>query len=204
MTPAKRLFDILFALLLVALFLPVLAILFILMLILQGRPILYVSERMKTPDQGFRFYKLRTMSMQNDSDNLGVSGGDKDNRVTGLGRILRKARLDELPQLWNVLCGDMSFVGPRPPLRQYVDRFPDLYQRVLQNRPGITGLATLTFHKHEENLLRDCKTAEETHAIYCRRCIPRKASIDLIYQAKRTLCMDVWLMAKTAVKILPF
>jgi len=204
MTPAKRVFDILIAVLLLALFLPLLALLFVTMLILQGRPILYVSERMKTPDQGFSFYKLRTMTQQDANDNLGVSGGDKNSRVTGIGHFLRKTRLDELPQLWNVLRGDMSFVGPRPPLRQYVDKFPDLYQQVLQNRPGITGLATLTFHKHEERLLRDCKTASQTDAIYCRRCIPRKARIDLIYQANRTLCMDIWLMAKTAAKMLPF
>ena len=98
------------------------------------------------------------------------------------GRFLRRSRLDEVPQLWNVLKGDMSFVGPRPPLRLYVERFPELYAKVLQSRPGVTGLATLVFHRHEEKLLAACRSAAETDAVYARRCVPRKARIDLIYQ----------------------
>jgi len=91
----------------------------------------------------------------------------------------------------------MSFVGPRPPLRLYVERFPDLYAQVLRSRPGITGLATLSFHRHEEWLLAPCRDAAETDAVYSRRCVPRKARIDLIYQRRRTLCLDLRLMLQT-------
>ena len=119
----------------------------------QGRPILYLSERMRTPEQGFALVKLRTMAPAPDGVDGGVSGADKAARITPLGRHLRRLRLDEVPQLWNILRGDMSFVGPRPPLREFVERFPDLYARVLACRPGITGLATLVYHAHEERLL---------------------------------------------------
>jgi len=101
-----------------------------------------------------------------------------------------------------VLKGDMSFVGPRPPLRLYVERFPDLYAQVLQSRPGITGLATLRYHAHEERLLRACTSAAETDAVYSRRCVPRKAALDLIYQHRRTLCLDLMLLWQTASRVL--
>jgi lipopolysaccharide/colanic/teichoic acid biosynthesis glycosyltransferase len=117
--------------------------------------------------------------------------------------VLRRWRLDELPQLWNVLRGDMSFVGPRPPLRRYVEAFPELYADVLRARPGITGLATLIYHAEEERLLAPCRTAAETEAVYVRRCVPRKAQLDLIYAARRDLCLDLWIMFATVFRRLP-
>jgi lipopolysaccharide/colanic/teichoic acid biosynthesis glycosyltransferase len=131
------------------------------------------------------------------STDSGVSGGDKTARITRTGTFLRRHRLDEIPQLWNVLRGDISFVGPRPPLRSYVEQFPDIYREVLKSRPGITGMATLTFHRTEERLLADCKTAAETEAVYIRRCVPRKARLDLIYARRRTVCSDLKLMFAT-------
>jgi lipopolysaccharide/colanic/teichoic acid biosynthesis glycosyltransferase len=110
--------------------------------------------------------------------------------------------LDELPQLWNVLRGDMSFVGPRPPVQVYVDDFPELYAQVLLNRPGITGLASLRFHRHEERLLAACKTREETDFAYRTRCIPRKAALDMIYQRHRSFCFDLVLIWQTAKRLL--
>lgn len=200
MTPAKRLMDIALALLLVAvLALPFLALLAVL-LIREGRPVFYLSERMATPDRAFLLCKLRTMRPAGQGDS-GVSGGDKADRITRTGRWLRKYRLDEIPQLWNVLAGDMSFVGPRPPLRQYVERFPDLYAAVLACRPGVTGLATLHFHGHEEYLLRHCTTPQETDQVYCRRCVPRKARLDLIYLERRNVCLDGAILLKTAARV---
>jgi lipopolysaccharide/colanic/teichoic acid biosynthesis glycosyltransferase len=135
-------------------------------------------------------------------DEAGVTGADKADRITPVGRVLRRTRADEIPQLWNVLRGDMSFVGPRPPLRQYVERFPELYAQVLRSRPGITGLATLAAHRWEERILAACTTPEETDAVYARRCIPRKARLDLIYQRRQTLWLDVWIMGRTAARVL--
>ncbi len=194
MTPAKRVMDIVFAVLIGTLAL-IPFVIIVLVLLREGGPVFYVSERMKTPVRAFSLYKFRTMRVA--ARDQGVSGGDKSDRITPMGRLLRRARLDEIPQLWNILKGDMSFVGPRPPLRIYVERFPVLYGRVLQNRPGVTGLASLHFHRQEERLLARCRTAQETDEVYTRRCIPRKARLDLIYQHRRTLCLDIAIIGQT-------
>ena len=133
----------------------------------------------------------------------GVSGGDKEHRITRTGAVMRRYRLDELPQLVNILRGDIGFVGPRPPLRRYVERFPDLYAEVLKDRPGVTGLATLVFHRTEERLLECCKSPEETEAVYERRCVPTKARLDLIYARRRNLCLDLRMMAATVIRHIP-
>ena len=195
MTPAKRAMDILLALLLVALLALPFGLFLLWLRVTQGAPVFYVAERMRAPGRPFRLWKLRTMTLA--PPDGGVSGGDKASRITPTGRFLRRSRLDEVPQLWNILIGDMSFVGPRPPLRAYVERFPGLYAQVLRSRPGVTGLATLTFHRHEERLLAACQTPADTDAVYARRCVPRKAHIDLIYQRRRSLGLDLALMAQT-------
>lgn len=198
MTLSKRLMDIVISLLLLAVLWPVFIVLLVVLAVCEGRPLFYVSERMKTPTQGFSLLKLRTMCAS--QDNSGVTGGDKSARMSRLHRILRKTRADELPQLYNVLRGDISLVGPRPPLRVYVTVFPQLYAQVLQSRPGVTGLASLVYHSHEETLLARCADAAQTDAVYRRMCIPRKAQLDLMYQANRSLCFDLWLIWRTAKK----
>lgn len=194
----KRLFDIIVALTVAILLLPLITFVLLLILLCDGRPVFYISERMKAPGQGFALLKFRTMHP--DEKDMGATGAHKNNRITRTGLMLRRSRIDEIPQLWNILVGDMSFVGPRPPLRRYVEKFPRLYSRVLRNRPGVTGLASVYFHKHEEWLLRNATSAEETEEIYCRSCIPRKARLDLIYQKNQNICIDFMLMLKTVVK----
>ena len=176
---------------------PIFVCVALLMLLKEGRPIFYVSERMKTPETSFRFIKFRTMYVALEGQNAGVTGGDKADRITPIGRILRRFRLDEIPQIVNILKGDMSFVGPRPPLRQYTDAFPEIYEAVLQSRPGVTGLATLHFHRHEERLIAHSKSSVETDTIYTTRCIPRKAELDLIYQRHASVWFDAVIMWQT-------
>ncbi|MAU47030.1 MAG: sugar transferase [Yangia sp.] len=195
MTPGKRVFDVVAALVLLTGLLPFIVLIALAILVLDGRPVLYLSERMKTQNEGFRLWKFRTMKP--DASDRGVSGGDKSSRITRTGRALRRYRLDEIPQLWNILRGDISFVGPRPPLRRYTEMFPELYAEVLESRPGVTGLATLAFHRTEERLLAPCSSKDETEAVYCRRCVPRKARLDRIYTKKRSLCYDLKLMLAT-------
>jgi len=195
MTASKRVFDLVVAILLSVLLLPLIVLTALAILMLDGGPIFYISERMKTATQGFRLVKFRTMKPT--AIDSGVSGGDKVVRITRTGAFLRRTRLDEVPQLWNVVKGDISFVGPRPPLRQYVERFPEIYGPVLRSRPGITGLASVYFHAHEEHLLARTSSNAETDAVYSRACIPRKARLDLIYQTRRTLCLDIVIMVKT-------
>jgi len=201
MTPLKRLLDLVSLAIFVVVLWPVVLAIALLILVRDGRPVFYVSERMKAPGQPFDLVKFRTMT--HDPADSGASGGHKAARITPTGQVLRRYRLDEIPQLWNVLKGDISFVGPRPPLRRYVELFPDLYARVLSCRPGITGLATLAYHAREERLLAPCRTAAETESVYTRRCVPAKARIDLIYARRRTICFDIWLMFATVLRRMP-
>ncbi len=200
MTPSKRIFDIILALTLSIVFLPVLALILLLMWIVDGRPFFFSARRMRSLNESFSLIKIRTMQITAEHNNGGVSGGHKAHRVTKFGNALRRSRLDEIPQLWNVLKGDISFVGPRPPLPQYVEKFPEVYGPVLKNRPGITGLASVVYHRHEERLLDRCKTAAETEQQYIRRCIPRKARLDLMYQDHRSMCGDIYLILWTGYK----
>lgn len=195
MTLRKRIFDLFFASLLVIILGPVILGLVVYLLIKEGRPLFYVAERMKGPQTPFNLWKFRTMTVV--ETDQGVSGGNKASRVTETGAWLRRKRMDEFPQLWNILKGDLSFVGPRPPLREYVERFPDIYAQVLKSRPGVTGLATIRFHKHEDRLLDRCTTPEETDDVYCRICVPRKARLDLIYQRHQSTCYDFDLVFQT-------
>ncbi|QFT93075.1 putative sugar transferase EpsL [Roseovarius sp. THAF9] len=202
MTPGKRLMDIVLALVLAGvLFIPT-AIVALIVLLRDGRPILYPSKRMKAPGQSFTLWKFRTMATA-DRD-ASVSGAYKQSRITATGRVLRRTRLDELPQLWNILRGDMSFVGPRPPLPRFVRLCPETYAEVLKNRPGVTGLATLVFHKREERLLAQCHSQSETDAVYLRRCVPAKAKIDLIWARNRTVCFDLILILATVRRVFAF
>ena len=135
-------------------------------LIRDGRPILYVAERMRTPTQGFNLWKFRTMRVV--AQDSGVSGGDKAARITPQGAWLRRKRLDELPQLWNILKGDLSFVGPRPEVPKFVDdlqeQIPFFGERHMV-KPGITclwqvsGRSDLPFEKQVQ---LDVKYAKRT------------------------------------------
>lgn len=195
MTWDKRLFDLFFATLLIVILGPILLGLLLWLLWKEGRPVFYVAERMKGINRAFRLWKLRTMTLVDEDS--GVSGGDKAARVTKTGAWLRSKRLDEFPQLWNILKGDLSFVGPRPPLRQYVEAHPEIYAEVLKSRPGVTGLASIAYHRHEAMLLERCATREETHAVYSRICVPAKARLDLIYQRHQNMCYDFDLVFQT-------
>ncbi|MEL6647704.1 MAG: sugar transferase [Pseudomonadota bacterium] len=200
MTFGKRLLDLTLALFLALVFAVPLIVVAMVVLIKDGRPIFYTSERMKTPDESFTLWKFRTMTV--DRNDTGVSGGDKAARITPTGAVLRRRRLDELPQLFNILRGDMSFVGPRPPLRRYVELRPDIYAKVLQNRPGVTGLATLNYHGQEERLLAACTTPEETDRVYLSRCVPAKARLDLLWARNRSVCFDLVLIWRTSARVL--
>lgn len=191
----RRTFDLALALVLVPVLAPVAALVAVAVLLVDGGPVLFGSERIGQGGRPFILWKFRTM-LPGSNDGV-ATGGDKAGRVTALGRVLRRTRLDELPQLWNVLAGEMAFVGPRPPLRRYVERFPGLYGRVLRERPGITGAASLLYHRREEELLAGCASAEDSDRLYARRCVPAKARLDLRYSRRRSACSDMALLWAT-------
>ena len=197
-------FDRAFALLLLPFVSVLLAVLFVVVVPLQGRPFLFASERMRSRGQAFLLFKIRTMCPMDARVEQSALGGDQNWRVTPVGRVLRRTRLDELPQIFNVLRGDIKFIGPRPPLRKYVVQYPDLYDRVLaETPPGITGLATVVLHAREERLLSACRTAEETERVYRERCIPVKARLDLIYRNRRGWILNGKILWMTLSRLLP-
>lgn len=201
MTPAKRAFDLIVAAVAAVLLWPLALLAALAILLLDGPPVFYPSARMKDAGTEFTLWKFRTMRPA--ATDTGVTGGDKADRISRSGHVLRKLRLDELPQLYNVLRGDMSLVGPRPPLRRYVEARPDLYAAVLRSRPGLTGLATLRYRRHEAALLAACTTGDDTHRTYLERCVPRKATLDLIYQRHHSLCFDAAILLRTLMSLWP-
>ncbi|MCV2865293.1 sugar transferase [Defluviimonas sp. WL0075] len=199
MTPGKRLFDLVLALALLPLLLPVIILLAGLILVCDGAPVFYCGERMGHGGRPFLLVKFRTMGAH--AETGAATGGHSQASITRLGHVLRRLRLDELPQIFHILHGRMSFVGPRPPLRRYVELYPELYAQVLISRPGVTGLATVRLHGQEARLLAPCRTAAETDAVYRRHCLPRKARLDRFYARRRSLVLDLKIILATAVSI---
>ena len=162
--------------------------------IADGRPILFRQERIGQHARGFRILKFRTMRTGLGPD-VTVAG---DERVTRVGRVLRQLKLDELPQLWNVLLGEMSLVGPRPEVPRYVSGERRDYRAVLMLRPGITDFASLVFRDEEELLRR--RVAEP--GFYQQVLLPRKLLLARLYKRRRSLLLDVHLLLATACTLL--
>ena len=147
----KRLFDFTFSILGLTILSPVLIILSLIIITSPGT-VLYSQKRVGRQGRLFTLYKFRTMVHNADTMPGGSITVENDDRITSLGKLLRRWKLDELPTLWNVLKGDMSFVGPRPDVPGYADKLEGSSRRILEMRPGITGPATLKY-SNEEKLL---------------------------------------------------
>jgi len=157
-------------------------------------PALYRQERMGLGGRPFTLLKFRSMRTGQPGPQV-TRGGDP--RITPVGRFLRRYKLDELPQLWNVVRGDMSVVGPRPEVRRYVDAFPERYARVLAIRPGLTDYAAIAF-RDEETILA---AAPDPEAAYLRDVLPRKLELYEAYLRDMSLATDVRLVLKTLAAI---
>jgi len=158
-------------------------------------PALYHGPRVGRNGKTFQIHKLRTMVVQSDVAGPAVTAAD-DVRVTRVGRALRRTKLDELPQLFNVLTGEMSLVGPRPEHPRYVSHYSEEQRRLLDLRPGMTGPATLEFIDEEE-LLRG-GSAEST---YITEVMPKKLDLELQYQKRASLARDLWILVRTALTV---
>ena len=191
----NRIFDLALCVLITPVALPLIMVIYTFQRLSSRYPAFHYSVRAKQHCVPFKLIKFRTMKPLNEGET--ASGGHQDDRINTFGRFLRKVRLDELPQIWNILRGDMSFVGPRPPLLKYVNSFPETYRRVLQEKPGITGLATLKYHQREKVILSNACTAAETEEIYSTICIPQKARLDLLYCRHKSACFDLQLILQT-------
>ncbi len=154
-------------------------------------PVFYRATRVGKDGRLFRLYKFRSMVTGADRQGPGITATG-DARVTRAGRTLRRTKIDELPQLINVLNGDMSLVGPRPEDPRYVAFYTPEQRRVLAVRPGITSAASLAY-RHEEQML----SGADWETIYREQILPAKLAIDLAYLARRSLISDIHLIGQT-------
>lgn len=186
----RRLVHGLIALALLALLAPVLLVLALLVRLSSPGPILFRQERVGRAGRPFRIYKFRTMRV-NESGPQVTGGGDA--RITPIGAWLRNCKLDELPQLLNVVKGEMALVGPRPEVPRYVAHYTPEERQTLAVPPGITGLSQLRC-RNEEELLRGAADAE---ALYLKEVMPAKLAIDLEYLRQRSAWLDFCLILRT-------
>jgi len=177
-----RFFDILFCLLGLIILSPLFLVLAILVKVNSKGPFLYRQKRVGKDGVEFFLLKIRTMHVNSDKKGL-LTVGRRDPRVTTLGYTLRKYKLDELPQLWNVLFGDMSIVGPRPEVKKYVDLYTPEQLRVLSVRPGVTDLASVEY-RNENSLLEKQGNPEK---FYIEHIMPKKIELNLVYIESPTI-----------------
>jgi lipopolysaccharide/colanic/teichoic acid biosynthesis glycosyltransferase len=188
-TILKRLFDIVVSAVgLVLLAFPLAVIALVIKLFSTG-PVFYRQQRIGRGEQPFCLYKFRTMRVRGDGPLITVEG---DPRITRVGRALRRWKLDELPQLWNVLRGDMNIVGPRPEVAQLVRYYTPEQRRLLEQTPGLAGLSQLVY-PHEADVLQGYPNPEE---VYRRHLMPKKLTVDLAYERHRTFWSDLLLLAE--------
>lgn len=189
---AKRLYDVFFSFCGLLLLVPAFLVIAALVKAGDGGDIFYRQVRVGRGGRKFLIYKFRTMVSAAEKVGPAVTKNG-DTRITQIGRFLRKAKLDELPQLWNVFKGDMSLVGPRPEVPRYVLHYTPEQQQVLRLKPGITDLASLCF-RDEEALLTNADNLEE---FYVQHCVPRKLKLNLEYAAHANVLSDTWIILQT-------
>lgn len=193
----KRLFDIFVSFLLLLLLSPVFLAISLLIILDSKGGVFYRQVRVGQFGKDFKLLKFR--SMRPDSDRKGLlTVGSRDSRITKTGYYLRKYKLDELPQLFNVLGGSMSLVGPRPEVRKYVDLYTEEQSKVLQVKPGITDYASIEYINENEILAR----SSEPEKTYIEEVMPAKLELNQIYIQNPGLAQDLKILYLTVKKIL--
>ena len=188
----KRAFDLLVSFLGILFFVPMFIVVSVLIKLTSVGPIFYRQLRVGEHNKDFKIFKFRTMRVDSDKSGL-LTVGERDPRITRLGFFLRKYKLDELPQLINVFIGQMSFVGPRPEVRKYVDLYSLEQMAVINVKPGITDLASIEFRNENEILL----TKDDPNQYYIGVIMPEKIKINLRYIESSTVWKDVSVIFKT-------
>ena len=189
---SKRAFDVTGSALGILAALPLGLLIALLIKLADRGPIFFGQIRVGRHGKPFRIWKFRSMVVNAERSGASITGDD-DPRITTVGRFLRKTKLDELPQLWNVFCGEMSLVGPRPEVPRYVERYTPEQRRILQFKPGITDIASLLF-RNEEELLRGAQDLEQ---FYLRYCLPKKIELNQQYARRASLAADLWVILQT-------
>jgi lipopolysaccharide/colanic/teichoic acid biosynthesis glycosyltransferase len=193
----KRIFDILFSVSVLLLLFPILLIIGVLIILESRGGMFFSQKRIGKNEQAFQILKFRTMFL--DAEKKGqITVGDRDPRITRVGFFLRKYKLDELPQFWNVLIGEMSIVGPRPEVPYYVNFYDKNQRQVFKVKPGITDYASLKYFD-ENVLLGKSENPEQT---YIQEIMPQKLALNLEYVNHHNFSKDLKIIGKTALKIL--
>jgi len=192
MSRIKRQFDLIFSLVGISLFLPVGALIALIIKIEDGGPIFYVQERVGQGARDFKMIKFRTMIRDADKIGSAITIGN-DSRITRVGRWLRRFKLDEFPQLFNVLKGEMSFVGPRPEVPKYVMLYNDTEREVINLVPGITDPASIIY-RNENEILGKFGDPEK---YYVEKIVPDKIRINLEYAKKANVLSDIFVILQT-------
>jgi FlaA1/EpsC-like NDP-sugar epimerase/lipopolysaccharide/colanic/teichoic acid biosynthesis glycosyltransferase len=192
MRTLKRLFDIFFSLLGLVFLSPLLCLSAIAIKMQDGGPVFFKQERIGKGLRPFKMYKFRSMTPETSGTGLSITiGGDA--RVTRFGRVIRKLKVDELPQLINVLKGDMSLVGPRPEVWKYVNHFISDFREVLKVRPGITDYASIIYHDEEEVLMK----SDDPENFYLKTILPAKIELNKRYVREMSIVRDVDIIVRT-------
>ncbi len=188
----KRIFDIIFSSLGLILLFPLHLVILILIKLDSTGPILYVQNRVGLHNSDFKIYKYRTMFLN--SDKLGLlTLGEDELRVTKIGYYLRKYKIDEFPQLMNVLIGNMSFVGPRPEIRKYVNFYSKDDMQILNIKPGVTGYASIKYINETEIL----EQSNDPEKVYINEIMPDKIKLNKIYINKNNIIIDTIIIIRT-------
>jgi len=188
----KRLFDILFSSIGLILMLPAFIIIALIIMIETKGPVFYLQTRVGKNNIDFKIFKFRTMYVGSDKKGL-LTIGDRDARVTKSGYFLRKYKLDEIPQLINVFIGNMSFVGPRPEVRKYVNYYSENDLKILKIKPGITDYASIHFRNEAELL----KTTNDPDLLYVNKILPEKIRLNKLYLNKASIYQDIKIILNT-------
>lgn len=193
----KRLFDVLFSVVGLLLVAPLFIVLGLLVKLTSNGPVFYTQKRIGINGKEFNLLKFRTMFVGSDKKGL-LTVGAKDARITPVGLFLRKYKLDELPQLINVLNGTMSFVGPRPEVEKYVKLYTPKQREILKVRPGITDFSSIYFRNESELL----SLSADPEVFYIQRVMPQKIRLNNVYIRNQSLRLDVLIILKTLLHII--
>ena len=188
----KRFCDVVFSIFVLAILLPLFVITAIIIMIESGGGFIYTQKRVGKGNKDFNLYKFRTMKTGSDKKGL-LTVGMHDFRITRFGRFLRKYKLDEFPQLINIIKGDMSIVGPRPEVRKYVNLYNETHLRALSVPPGLTDYASLEYIRENEILAH----AENPEKTYIEEIMPHKIELNLAYIEKQSFGEDIKIIFRT-------
>lgn len=199
----KRLFDIVVSLVALLILSPFLIPIAIGLKLTGEGYIFYLQERVGYKNKIFRIYKFATMLKDSPNMEGGIITTKKDPRITPMGGFLRKSKINEIPQLLNILKGDMSIVGPRPVMKKSFEQYPPEVQKVIYNvKPGLTGIGSIVFRDEETLITEIQKSGQDTWPFYVNSIYPHKGELETWYQNHRSLWVDFKIILITAWVIL--